>query len=115
MVGKFILKGASGGKFMFNLEAGNGETILTSQRYTSKSAAKDGIEAVRKNAGLEERYDRRESKAGQPYFVLLAANREPIGTSQMYSSKSAMETGISSVKQNGPIATIVDETAETVS
>jgi len=37
-----------------------------------------------------------------PAFVLTAANGEPIGRSEMYSSGSVMESGIASVKANAP-------------
>lgn len=40
---------------MFNLKAGKGETILTSERYRSKEGALNGIDSVRKNAALDER------------------------------------------------------------
>jgi uncharacterized protein YegP (UPF0339 family) len=49
MAGKFVLK-KSGTQFMFNLKAPNGETIATSERYTTKAAALNGIESVKKNA-----------------------------------------------------------------
>lgn len=47
--GKFVLK-KSGSQFMFNLKAGNGEIIATSERYATKQGALNGIESVRKNA-----------------------------------------------------------------
>ena len=112
MAAKFELKDASGGKFTFNLKAGNGEVILTGQTYTTKEAANNGIESVRKNAPFEDRYERRESKSGQPYFVLKAANQQIIGNSEMYSGKSAMENGIASVQKNGPGAKLDDLTGE---
>ncbi len=49
-IGYFTLKNTSDGQFMFNLHAANGETIATSERYTTKDSAKNGIESVRKNA-----------------------------------------------------------------
>ena len=49
MAGKFVIK-KSGDQYVFSLVAGNGETIATSERYTSKASAKNGIESVRKNA-----------------------------------------------------------------
>lgn len=49
MAGKFELK-KSGSQYMFNLKAGNGEIIATSERYTTKAAAKAGIESVKNNA-----------------------------------------------------------------
>ena len=40
----------SGYQYMFNLHAPNHEVIATSERYTTKSSAENGIESVRKNA-----------------------------------------------------------------
>jgi uncharacterized protein YegP (UPF0339 family) len=102
MAGKFELKEAKDGQFYFNLKAANGQIILTSEMYKSKSSATNGIESVIKNAALDERFDRCESKKGEPYFVLLAANKQIIGQSEMYSSVAAMENGINSVKTNAP-------------
>ena len=50
MAGKFVLKKGSTGKFHFNLVAGNGQVIATSESYESKPAAMNGIESVQKNA-----------------------------------------------------------------
>ncbi|WP_319583117.1 YegP family protein [uncultured Pseudodesulfovibrio sp.] len=108
MAGKFERKQTSDGQWMFNLKAGNGEIILTSERYTAKSGCDNGIASVQANSPLDERYERKEAKNGQPYFVLKAANHQVIGVSEMYSSKSAMETGIESVKTNGRTTSIVD-------
>lgn len=108
---KFELKKTADDQFMFNLIAvPPGEIILTSERYKQKAGAQNGIESVKENAPLDERYERRKSSRGEPYFVLKAANYEIIGTSEMYSSESAMENGIESVKKNAPVATIVDMT-----
>lgn len=109
MAAKFELK-ESKGQYLFNLKALNGRIILTSERYTSKSGAMNGIDSVRKNAKIDAQFERLESKKGEPYFVLKAKNNEPIGHSEMYSSKSAMENGIASVKENAPTAEIDDLT-----
>jgi uncharacterized protein YegP (UPF0339 family) len=106
MAGKFDLKKAKDGQFYFNLKATNGQTILKSEMYKSKSGAENGIASVKKNSAMEERFERRESKKGEPYFVLLAANKQVIGQSEMYSSNAAMENGIKSVQSNGPGAAI---------
>lgn len=97
MAGKFELKQGATGKWTFNLKAGNGEIILTSETYESKAAAENGIASVRKNAVVDANFDRRESKLKEPYFVLLAANKQIIGKSEMYSSQAARENGIKSV------------------
>lgn len=111
MAGKFELKKASNGQFMFNLKATNGQVILTSEQYESKSGAQNGIESVRSNAANDGRYERKTSTGGQPYFVLKAANGQTVGRSEMYSSTSAMENGVESVKTNAPSAVVDDLTA----
>jgi len=110
MAGKFELKQAKNEQFYFNLKASNGQIILKSEMYKAKTGAKNGIESVKKNSASDERYDRRKSKKGDSYFVLLAANNQVIGQSEMYSSASAMENGIKSVKTNGPDAGVDDLT-----
>lgn len=97
MAGYFELKPATGG-FMFNLRAGNDQVILTSETYTTKQSALDGIESVKKNAADDRRFERKTAKDGSPYFVLTATNGQTIGKSQMYSSEKSMEGGIASVK-----------------
>jgi uncharacterized protein len=112
MAGKFDLKQGGSGQFMFNLKAGNGEVILTSELYTQKQSAIIGIESVKTNAADDTRYERKTAKNGQPFFVLTATNGQTIGKSEMYSSISAMEKGIESVKKNGPGAAIEDSTQD---
>ena len=50
MAGKFVLKKDAAGKFRFNLVAGNGQVIASSEAYESKSSALNGIESVKANA-----------------------------------------------------------------
>lgn len=50
MAGKFELKKTAKGQFHFNLKAGNGEIIATSEMYESKASAKNGIDSVKRNA-----------------------------------------------------------------
>jgi hypothetical protein len=111
MAGKFELKSAKSGQFHFNLLAGNGQIILQSEMYESKASALNGIESIKKNAGMEERYERLVSKSSKPYFTIKAGNHQVIGQSQMYESEASRDNGIESVKKNGPDATLVDLTA----
>ena len=111
MAGTYEVIESSDGQSYFNLKAGNSEVILTSERYTQKSSAINGIESVRKNSSLDERYERKESKAGEPYFVLKAANHRIIGCSESYSGATAMEKCIKSVMKNGIATRIVDTIA----
>ena len=105
MAAGYFLLTKSGTQFKFALKAGNHETILSSELYTSKSSAQNGIASVKTNGGTDERYERKTSKDDRPYFVLKATNGEVIGTSEMYSSTSAAEKGIESCKANskGPV------------
>ncbi len=109
MAARYILS-RSGVQFRFVLKAGNGETILTSELYTTKQGAQSGIASVRLNSPLDARYERKNATNGLPMFNLKAANGERIGTSEQYSSTSARETGIQSVKTNGPTAPVDDQT-----
>ena len=111
MSAKFEITKSKNEKFLFNLKAGNGEVILTSQMYEAKAGAQEGIASVKVNAPQDERFERKTSTKGEPYFNLKAANGQVIGHSEMYSSASAMENGIASVKKNAPTAATVDKTA----
>ena len=110
MAAKFELKKNKKGEFSFNLKASNGRIILTSEQYSSKAAAMNGIESVKKNCKNDEAFERLESKKQEPYFVLKAKNKEIIGRSEMYSSKSSMENGIAAVKESAPSAEVEDLT-----
>ncbi|MFJ6534025.1 YegP family protein [Microbacterium sp. NPDC091662] len=50
MAGKFELYTDKSGEYRFRLKAGNGEVIAISEGYSSKSAALNGIDSVRRNA-----------------------------------------------------------------
>ncbi|QCI66147.1 YegP family protein [Phreatobacter stygius] len=110
MAGTFVLSKGASGQFHFVLKAGNGQTILSSEHYTTKAAAENGIASVRTNAPLDARYERKDAKSGQPMFNLKAANSQVIGTSETYSSVAARDAGIDSVKANAPKATLDDKT-----
>ena len=52
-MGKFLVKKTATG-IKFDLKAGNGEVIGTSEIYTSEKACMNGIESVKKNAPIAE-------------------------------------------------------------
>jgi uncharacterized protein YegP (UPF0339 family) len=109
-VGKYVISTAKSGEYYFNLKATNGQTILTSEMYSSRDACTNGIESVMKNCDDDKRFDRKLSSGNNPYFNLKAANGQIIGKSEMYESQAGMENGISSVKRNGITTNIIDET-----
>jgi len=110
MAGSYVLEKNDSDKFYFNLKAGNHEVILTSQMYADKGGATNGIESCRTNGVLDERFDRKTAKDGSPFFSLTAANGQIIGKSEMYSSESARDNGIESVKNNAADAELKDKT-----
>jgi len=111
MSGWYELKKSSNGQFRFVLKAANAEVILSSEQYTTRAAAENGIASVQANSPLEERYERKSAKDGKPYFNLKAANHQIIGNSETYSSEAVREKGIASVKANGPSHNIKDLTS----
>jgi uncharacterized protein YegP (UPF0339 family) len=108
-MGKFVITTRKNGEFQFNLKAGNGQTILSSEGYTTKAACENGIESVRKNSQDDARFERKEAANGKPFFNLKATNGQVIGNSEQYESIAARENGIESVKKNAPEATVSDE------
>lgn len=107
-MGKFVITKRTNGEFQFNLKAGNGQTILSSEGYAAKQGCLNGIESVKKNAPDDTCYDRKTSSGGKPYFNLMAGNGQIIGSSEMYESIASRDNGIESVKNNAPTATTED-------
>lgn len=108
---KYEITKGNNDKFFFNLTAKNGQVVLSSQGYAGKDGCKNGIESVRKNSPDDGNYETKEAKDGRHFFNLLAANKQVIGTSQMYKTKDGCQKGIESVKTNGPTAEVEDTTA----
>ena len=121
-MGKFVFKTVASG-YKFDLKAGNGEVIATSEVYTTEAACKNGIESVAKNApvaavedqtveGYEEakhpKFEMYVDKAGEFRFRLKATNGQVIAVSEGYTSKAGCENGIESVKKNAADAEVVE-------
>jgi uncharacterized protein YegP (UPF0339 family) len=85
------------GKTYFRLRAGNGQIVLQSQGYSSKSKAESGVKAVKANAVDSTNFQVVEGASGQHTFRLVASNGEVIGRGEMYASKSGAFTGASTV------------------
>ena len=109
MAGKFELKKSKNDKYFFNLLAGNGQIILSSEMYETKASALNGTESVKKNGGNAANYAKLTGKDGSPYFTLKAANHQVIGQSQMYSSEAARDSGIASCVASAPGAVVDDQ------
>ena len=121
-MGKFVVRETKTG-VKFDLKAGNGEVIATSEVYSAEKTCLNGIESVRKNcvADVEDqtvegyaelknpKFEVYLDKAGEFRFRLKARNGEIIATSEGYKAKASCLNGIESVKKNAPDAEIVKE------
>jgi uncharacterized protein YegP (UPF0339 family) len=108
-MGVFVIQKRTNGEFQFNLNAGNGQVILTSEGYTTKPNCQNGIESVRRNAQDDKKFEKLTATNGKFYFRLLATNGQVIGASEMYESEASRDNGIASVKKNAPDATVNDQ------
>jgi uncharacterized protein YegP (UPF0339 family) len=84
------------GQWHFNLVAGNGNILLSSEAYTTRLGALNGMLSVLDNGGYESMYTAVKGTNGKYHLVLKAANGEIIATTQQYSSKSSATRGIGS-------------------
>lgn len=109
-MGKFVISKRKNGEFQFNLLAGNGQVILTSEGYASKPSCMNGVKSVMKNAADAKRFESKVAKNGKFHFSLKAGNGQVIGKSELYESETSRENGIASVKKNAPGATVDDQT-----
>lgn len=96
----------SGEKFHFVLKSGNGQVVLSSQMYASKSGAMNGIESVQTNCGDDGCFERKTAKNGKFHFNIKSTNGQIIGSSQMYAAEAGMNNGIESVQKNAPGAEV---------
>ncbi|MCR5006308.1 MAG: YegP family protein [Clostridiales bacterium] len=114
-MGKYVIKETATG-IKFDLKATNGIVIGTSEVFTSKTACKNSIESVKKNAPdapiedqTVEEFETQKNpkfvlytdKRGETRFKLNARNGENIlASGEGYKTKAAALNGIDSVKRN---------------
>ena len=121
-MGKFVIR-KTGTGVKFDLKAGNGEVIATSEVYTSDDACKKGIASVQKNAPAAEienqtvegyeavkhpKFEVYADKANEFRFRLKATNGQIIAVSEGYKTLASCLNGIKSVQNNAPDAEIVE-------
>lgn len=109
-MGKFEILKRKNDEFQFNLKAGNGEIILTSEGYVAKESCKKGIDSVKRNSQSAERFEKKVAANGKFFFNLKATNGQVIGSSQMYATEAGRDNGIDSVMRNAPDAKVDDLT-----
>lgn len=122
-MGKFVIRKTNTGT-KFDLKAGNGEVIATSEVYTSEDACRKGIASVQKNASVaavedqtvegfstekHPKFEMYTDKAGEFRFRLKATNGQVIVVSEGYKAKAGCINGIESVRKNAPDAPIEEQ------
>lgn len=112
MAGTFEIYEDKAGEYRFRLRASNGQTVLTSEGYKSKSGAKNGIESVQENCHSSDCYEMTSTPTGAYRFSLKAKNNQVIGQSQNYKSQSARDNGVEAVARAAEGAGVEDLTAE---
>jgi uncharacterized protein YegP (UPF0339 family) len=110
----FVVRQTSTG-IKFDLRAGNGEIIATSEVYTTEAACRNGIDSVIRNAPkapIEDqtmknfivrknpKFEIFADKAGEFRFRLKARNGQIIAVSEGYKTKANCVNGIRSVRRN---------------
>lgn len=121
-MGKFVIRKTNTG-VKFDLKAGNGEVIATSEVYSSDAACKNGIASVQKNAPTaavenqtvegyttekNPKFEVYTDKAGEFRFRLKATNGQIIAVSEGYKAMAGCMNGIESVKKNAADSPIVE-------
>lgn len=111
---KFVIRTVASG-VKFDLKAANGETVATSEVYTTENACRNGIASVCKNApaaSVEDqtlqtgkktscpKFEIYEDRSGQFRFRLRARNGQIVAISEGYSAKASCLSGIESVRKN---------------
>ena len=121
-MGKFEIKKVKTG-IKFNLKAGNGEIIATSEVYSAMASCKSGIASVQKNAPIaalenqtvegyatekNPKFEVYTDKADEFRFRLKARNGEVIAVSEGYKAMASCLNGIESVRKNAVDAKIIE-------
>ena len=124
-MGKFVVRSTEKGS-RFNLVAGNGQVIATSQTYKSLTSCLNGVKSVRTNAPVAAVEDQTKEdfaqekcpkfqiyldKAGEFRFRLLAKNGQNIAASEGYVKLASCLNGIESVRKKAVDAEVVQEEA----
>ena len=121
-MGKFVIRKTITGT-KFDLKAGNGEVIATSEVYASEDSCRKGVASVMKNAPIAEiedqtvenvetkknpKFEVYTDKAGEYRFRLKATNGQIIAVSESYKAMASCMNGVASVKKNAVDAEIVE-------
>ena len=94
--GKLDLWKSTDGQWRFHVVAGNGRILLSSEGYTSRTGALNGVLSVLDNGVDPAMYQLNKTASGQYNLRLVAANREVIAFTEAYATKSSATRAIKS-------------------
>jgi uncharacterized protein len=94
--GSFDIWQATDGQWHFHLKSGNGSILLTSEAYTSRTGAINGVLSTETNGVDKAMFQVTPAANGGFLLHLVAGNNEIIGFSQVYSTKSSATRAVSS-------------------
>jgi len=99
MSGVFEVYKDKSDEYRFRLKASNGQIVLSSEGYSAKAGCMNGIESVKENCKVPERFETYEDKVGKHRFQLKAVNGQVIGVGEAYETEVSLAAGIESVKR----------------
>lgn len=91
---RFELWQGSQGEFAFHLQAANGEILLYSQTYETRTAALNGLLAVIANGTDEANYVTKQGQDHQHYVTLRARNHQVIASAEGYATAQSAKRAI---------------------
>lgn len=104
---KVILKKSEAASpFTFSFTDKDGKVLVKSENYKQKTSAKNGIESVRKNCLVDERYEMKTSTNGKFFFNVKATNGQIVGTSALFDSENDRKSAITYLKRYAPKASL---------
>ncbi|MEM8892478.1 MAG: DUF1508 domain-containing protein [Bacteroidota bacterium] len=108
---KFQIFKGKDDQFYFRLKSVNGNILVSSEAYTQKDSALNGIRSVKENGTDEGNYRKKTSDSGDKHsFSIIAKNGQVVATSQSYESESGRDNGVQSTMNTAPDAAVEDTT-----
>lgn len=86
-------------KFFFRLRNNKGDIVMKSQGYSTKRTCMNGIESVRKNSQVAERFDAKVARNGKNFFNIVARNGQVVATSSRWDVKRSCSSNMTSVRK----------------
>jgi len=84
----------------------DGGALIRSENYKQKTSCMNGVESVRKNCTVDERYELKVAKNGKFFFNIKASNGQIVGTSAFFDTEDERKSAITYIKRYAPKAAL---------